>query len=227
MLSAADLLRVQLRTCRSLVLLLAAVVLSLALLRMHAASLHTVVTTALHTSFETRIPRAALHPEGPISGLIILGGQPSRVRAAMELSQKFPAAPIILTGPGDKERDLAKTHLGNLIIEEQAQNTFENALYTRSVLEPQDGACCLLITSAVHMPRALGVFRAAGIPVAPWPVFDASPSVEGQTLRVTHELFGLIAYRLLGRTREFYPAAGHDSCDAETGFKRELIASAK
>jgi hypothetical protein len=76
------------------------------------------------------------------------------------------------------------------------------------------------------MPRALGVFRAAGIPVAPWPVYDMSPSVERQRARATHELFGLIAYRLFGRTQEFYPAAAQDACHSKPGVKRDLIASA-
>ena len=57
------------------------------------------------------------------------------------------------------------------------------------------------VTSAVHMPRALTVFCSNGFAVEPWPIKD-TPTESGEVARqVQHELLGLLAYRLLGRTR--------------------------
>jgi hypothetical protein len=44
------------------------------------------------------------------------------------------------------------------------------AVYTQDLLKPKSGDRWLLITSAYHMPRAVGVFRRAGFDVVPFPV---------------------------------------------------------
>jgi DUF218 domain len=41
---------------------------------------------------------------------------------------------------------------------------------TKAIVEPKRGDRWLLVTSAYHMPRAIGVFRKAGFPVEPYPV---------------------------------------------------------
>ncbi|MGI9521263.1 MAG: YdcF family protein [Hyphomicrobiaceae bacterium] len=194
------------------ILLIGTILLSIPLAGMFVSYLHAEAIKVLSTSLETRIPRVALHRNSTISGMIVLGGQPSRVRAAMSLSQRFPEVPIILTGPGEEEIELAKHNLDNLIIEARATDTFENALYSRLLFEPKTSPCWLLITSAIHMPRALGVFQAAGLPVAPWPVRDAPQSVEETVGATTHEALGLIAYWLLGRTSELYPQLREKTC---------------
>ena len=69
------------------------------------------------------------------------------------------------------------------------------------------------------MPRAIGVFRAAGFPVEAFPVdyrtrgaIDLlrpfSPLSDGlrRTDTATREWVGLVIYRLAGRTNEFFPA---------------------
>jgi uncharacterized SAM-binding protein YcdF (DUF218 family) len=68
------------------------------------------------------------------------------------------------------------------------------------------------------MPRAIGVFRAAGFPVEPWPVDyrttgwpDALTGFQslGDGMRrldmVVKEYAGLIAYRLTGRSTGLFP----------------------
>ena len=57
----------------------------------------------------------------------------------------------------------------DLIIENQSRNTFENAKYSKHILEKRELRKVLLVTSALHMPRALAVFKAAGIDVLPSP----------------------------------------------------------
>lgn len=76
----------------------------------------------------------------------------------------------------------------------------------------------LLVTSALHMPRAMACFRAAGVAVAPYPVdYQNEPrpaAILGPNLATRmaradtalHEWIGLAWYRLGGRTTELYPA---------------------
>lgn len=99
------------------------------------------------------------------------------------------------------------------IVEEgRSRNTRENALAVRSLLDhPGDGAV-LLVTSALHMPRALATFRSAGVRAIPAPTdFEIaerprSPvlrwlpdarTLEGSS-RALHERLGALVYRARG-----------------------------
>jgi uncharacterized SAM-binding protein YcdF (DUF218 family) len=85
-------------------------------------------------------------------------------------------------------------------------------------VRPKPGERWLLVTSAQHMPRAVGCFRAAGFDVEAYPVawrtrprgrptFGGALSGGLNTLDLAaHEWIGLIAYRLTGRTSELLPA---------------------
>jgi uncharacterized SAM-binding protein YcdF (DUF218 family) len=48
-----------------------------------------------------------------------------------------------------------------------SRNTYENALEISAMRETSGFASALLVTSAAHMPRAIAVFRRAGLPVMP------------------------------------------------------------
>jgi len=75
------------------------------------------------------------------------------------------------------------------------------------------------VTSAAHMPRAMGVFRKTGWNIQAFPVDYASDGqrrlrlgfhpISGLTkLNVaTREWIGLLAYRILGRTSVIVPSA--------------------
>ena len=56
-----------------------------------------------------------------------------------------------------------------LIIENTSRNTYENALYTREILEEEEIEQILLVTSAMHMPRAVALFEKQGFEVIPVP----------------------------------------------------------
>ena len=57
------------------------------------------------------------------------------------------------------------------MLEDRARSTRDNALLTLPLARPQPGERWLLVTSAMHMPRSIGVFRRAGWPeLQPWPV---------------------------------------------------------
>ncbi len=57
-----------------------------------------------------------------------------------------------------------------LILETKSRDTAENAALSRDLVKPKPGETWVLITSALHMPRAVGVFRKAEWRVIPYPV---------------------------------------------------------
>jgi len=63
-----------------------------------------------------------------------------------------------------------------VVIESSSRNTRENAIYTKQVLDQHHLSSILLVTSALHMPRALAQFQSQGVNVTPAPTdFDAIP----------------------------------------------------
>ena len=103
-------------------------------------------------------------------------------------------------------------------IEEQSRSTHENAVYAKEVIRPAPGEKWVLVTSAYHMPRAVAAFRAVGWAVIPHPVdykvdpetglrpnFSLLDGLSAATL-AGKEWAGLLGYRLMGWTRELFPA---------------------
>jgi len=106
-----------------------------------------------------------------------------------------------------------------LIKENASRTTYENAVQTKDVLAREGITGCLLVTSAFHMPRSMGLFRKADIPVTPWPVdyrtsgvlrlgFDFTQPTSNAQLMSTavREWIGLLGYYLTGRIDEILPA---------------------
>lgn len=54
-------------------------------------------------------------------------------------------------------------------LEDQSRNTYENALYSAKMLKERGIQRILLVTSASHMPRSVGLFEAQGLEVVPLP----------------------------------------------------------
>ena len=108
---------------------------------------------------------------------------------------------------------------GRLIVEDKSRNTEENAQFTAAILRPGPEQRWLLVTSAYHMPRAVGAFEKAGFDVVADPVayrtlgpgngwqWDFDP---GSRFRIfetaVHEWIGLAAYRATGRIDSLFPA---------------------
>jgi uncharacterized SAM-binding protein YcdF (DUF218 family) len=170
---------------------------------------------------------AAAHGEAAYSS------SAGRIISAAMLAHRFPNARILYSGgsanflsdTSAKEADYAvKVFEGlgiakeRLIIERESRNTFENAEFSKKLADPKPGERWLLLTSAFHMPRSIGIFRKVGFAVEPCPVdwrlagrrdlthFPAQ-SEEGlqHTNLAVREWLGLIAYRLTGRTDELFP----------------------
>lgn len=168
------------------------------------------LTHRLAEVLERRIPRADLGAHSAPGGIIVLGGSATRVEAALQLAQRFPNAPVILSGPGNSEIALAKARISDprrLIIDRRALNTYENAVYSQDFMSAKTGGRWAVVTSAIHMPRAVAAFQGAGLSIAAWPVYDTGPTTEALSKSVWHEVFGLAGYWLLGRTRTLFPSA--------------------
>src|SRR5690606_8417241 len=104
------------------------------------------------------------------------------VEAAI-LARRYPEARLIVSGgsgsvflQGEGDADTAPRLLSGLgveperiLLENKSRDTFENARFSFAMARPQPGETWLLVTSAFHMPRAVGAFRQAGFPVVPWP----------------------------------------------------------
>ncbi|HUU67099.1 MAG TPA: YdcF family protein [Methyloceanibacter sp.] len=157
------------------------------------------------------------------------------------LANRFPDAKIAFSGgdagilyKSDSEAEGAAallTQLGvardRLILEADARDTYENAVFLKKELTAK-GALdpakrWLLITSAYHMPRSMGAFRAAGFTVEPWPVdyrtrgpvdlarpFDKVSEGLRRVDVAMREWVGLIAYWVTGRTDALFPGPQQD-----------------
>jgi uncharacterized SAM-binding protein YcdF (DUF218 family) len=139
-----------------------------------------------------------------------------RVRETVLLSELYPDAWILYSGAG-MEAQLGKkllTRLGveaeRIIIEDRSRNTAENAKLSKIIAAPKPSEKWLLVTTAFHMPRAMGAFRAVGFPVQADPVdFLSSRADVGdrrQAVLALREYVALSAYWLSGRSNELLPS---------------------
>lgn len=103
-------------------------------------------------------------------------------------------------------------------LEERSRNTVENARFTKALINPKPGERWLLVTSAAHMPRAIGVFRETGMAVEAYPVDWQTSGWSDLWRRVpwpldglhhaddaVKEWTGLVAYWLAGYSAELFP----------------------
>jgi len=166
-------------------------------------------------------------------GQMALNETGERIVALGDLARRYPEAKIIYAGGGSEfapemtpEADLLERTIGALGLpaarvtyERRSLNTFQNALYAKEIAQPKSGERWLLVTSAFHMPRAVGSFRVAGFAVEAYPVdFRTSGSAAllkpfafvSQGLRLTDtatkEWIGLLSYYLTGKTSALFPA---------------------
>jgi len=134
-----------------------------------------------------------------VEGIILLGGSfnnsistqrkqvaynhfAGRIPAFVALAHQYPNAKLVFTGAGvhlggaQTESAIARklfVDLGlddkRLIYENRSKNTYENALFTWKKLQPKNEKTWILVTSALHMPRAVGHFTKMGWKIIPYP----------------------------------------------------------
>jgi len=192
----------------------------------------------LSSPLEGRFPVPA--SLGRVDGIIVLGGaerarvskfygQPllntfaDRLTTFLMLARRFPDARLVHSG--DTEPDSASAVARELLLgagidpqrivfETKSRVTCGSPRAVLDLVAVDAAQRWLLVTSAVHMPRAVACYRAAGWDVTPYPTnFRRGPDRLALALpenledvdSAAHEWIGLLYYRLRGYTRELFP----------------------
>ncbi|MCC7347982.1 MAG: YdcF family protein [Variibacter sp.] len=196
---------------------------------------------------EERFPPWQAQGRDP-DGLVVLGGgidevvseardavtlfdSSERVTAAVVLARRYPNARIAFSGGTGmihgavpeavfarrffQEMGIAPERI---IVEDRARNTSENAIFTRRLLDPKPGERWLLVTSAFHMPRSMGIFRQENFAVEAYPVdwrtrgardagrgFERAAEGLQRADIAVREWVGLLVYWLTGRSAALFP----------------------
>lgn len=164
-----------------------------------------------------------------VHGQVALNDAAERLTEAAVLARRYPEARLVVSGGsgrlfprGDSEGAVMRRFFveqgipaDRITVEGRSRNTYENALFSEELVRPQPGQVWLLVTSAAHMPRAVGCFRHVGWSVLAYPV-DYRTGEEtlldfalAEHLRLVDlaakEWVGLIAYRAAGRIDSLFP----------------------
>ena len=164
------------------------------------------------------------------AGLSAFYGQPllnaaaDRLTNFLMLARRFPEARLVHSGdtaPYSQSAVARQLLLGagiepqRIVFETTSRITCESPRATLDLVTVQAPQRWLLVTSALHMPRAVACFRAAGWDVTPYPTnfrggpdpwrFDIVDNLQDVD-QAAHEWVGLVYYRLRGYTKDVYPA---------------------
>ncbi|MBA2125505.1 YdcF family protein [Hyphomicrobium methylovorum] len=204
-----------------------------------------VLVLSLENRFAARQPSP---PTSGVTGIIILGGfedgwvtagrgglglneAAERLTEALRIARSLPDAKVVFTGGvgalfdrehgGDAVRDFlvdAGISPDRILIETESRDTYENAAFTRRMVGASPNDTWLLVTSAYHMPRAMGAFRQAGFEVTAFPVdfrtrgsedllrpFSTFSAGLARADLAAKEWLGLVAYWVTGRSSSLFP----------------------
>ncbi len=160
-------------------------------------------------------------------------GAQDRLTEFVDIAREFPNARLIfasgqgsLAQKGTPEGQMIQTLLdrqrvytrSRLKIDDKSRTTYENAVNAKAIANPREGENWLLVTSAWHMPRAVGAFNSIGWKVTPMPTdyqtngkVGLLPDYRGflgnMALSQTaiHELGGIVVYALSGKWKLSLP----------------------
>ena len=161
-------------------------------------------------------------------GSIALNESAERMTAIADLARRHPAARIVFSGGSARLGGVAEANFvlplfesfgigrERVALEALSRNTAENARLSREMVQPKPGERWLLVTSAYHMPRSVGAFRAAGFAVEAYPVDWRSGTDDGsgfsslsaglaRTDTALREWAGLFGYWLTGQSTDLWP----------------------
>jgi uncharacterized SAM-binding protein YcdF (DUF218 family) len=190
---------------------------------------------------------------GAPEGIIVLGGvvnasRPGhqitlnegaeRLAIIPDLARRYPNARILFSGGSSALMDDGSAEAGpaaqllesfgisrdRVILEDRSRNTVENAVFSKAIVQPKHGERWVLVTSAYHMPRAIGVFRKAGFAIEAYPVDWRTRGAEDmmrpfavmseglqRSDTAVHEWVGLLVYWLTKRSSELFPGPIQDA----------------
>jgi uncharacterized SAM-binding protein YcdF (DUF218 family) len=159
----------------------------------------------------------------------------TRYVAALRLAEQYPQARLVHTGGarlpdgsyrfGSESSVAAAVLEGSgldrrrIVYESIARDSCDHPARVRELVRPGPGETWVVVTSAMHMPRVIACFRAAGWnDIVPYPTdfrvvageWDRSTFRIADNLMLLdaalHEWVGLAYYRLTGRIAEIFPA---------------------
>ncbi|HEV3109403.1 MAG TPA: YdcF family protein [Candidatus Binataceae bacterium] len=149
---------------------------------------------------------AQLYHEGKAPVVIVSGGRTPWLKNIAPMSESMAEVMELLGVPKSA-----------IIQEPDSANTYENAVDVKAILQARHIGRILLVTSAMHMPRALALFKHQGVDAiaAPCEFLSVSPGAGGwrgviiglipdsDSLHLTssalRELLGFAVYRAAGR----------------------------
>jgi len=185
---------------------------------------------ALVWALENRYPDHGIESLPRAQAIVVLGGAyhapgdsinpTDRLLYALQLYRVGRAPLVICTGGGLPNEANEAELMGRLLqkwgvppaailTEGRSLSTWENALFSSPVLKARGIRQILLVTSALHMPRAAAVFRKVGFEVIPAPTDFQKRGAPGGRLfpnaydlewsdQALREWVGLLVYRLRG-----------------------------
>lgn len=189
-------------------------------------------------NLENRFPKMTSIPP-TAKGMILLGGSFDQMTTIargetaynlaagnfirfIEIAKENPHLQLVYTGNAF-ETETAKKEFKALGIgpstvqfAEKAKDTKENAMRTKELLNPSPQDQWILVASAYHIPRAIGLFRKAGFNVIPYPVDYHTPGkyemwfFMGLKLNLdawqvsSREWLGMLINYLMGRSDKIY-----------------------
>jgi len=167
---------------------------------------------------ESSYPKLTKVPKGVEYVLLLGGDRDKRAWEALRLYHMAPHLKIITSGYSlhDPISDANKTATRliesgipskSILMQEEAKTTFEEAIWMKKRVKEQP---FILITAAYHMPRAMALFKKAGLnPIAAptnfyrpqeFGFFSMLQGVHLQNVEhAWHEYMGLVVYKLQGK----------------------------
>ena len=150
-----------------------------------------------------------LYKDGAAPYILLTGGRIDWYGGASSEAEDMAAITEIMGVPRDA-----------LLLEPRSLTTYENAVYTKEILDRRKIAKIILVTSAAHMPRSMAIFKKQGIDAIPAPtdfmvsdrnlienrastesrIISLFPNPESldRTTQVFKEYIGTFIYRLRG-----------------------------
>lgn len=166
---------------------------------------------------------------------ISVNGQIDRALCFVDIAKKYPAARLVFSGGNgdilnpeanesvDAKKFFEISGLGArpMLYEDKSKNTYENVIYSKALVNPKPDETWVVMTSAYHMPRTMGIFQKAGWGILPYQCdyktdanyispFTHLPNVASNfsIMNVAlKEYFGILVYALTGKSTFILPSS--------------------